>query len=262
VWAKTAGDFLAHTKPKQRKETLFTRPLGDTMNIVRYRPLLHVVMLIAMTSTLVAWAGTPVAKSASLTQGITTIDPSDPRLVPNPIESSDEGTIWSCRFTGPEVQCTSTLTFSWELQEGPGELFYFCAVPIYSVNGTFTRTQTRYYTYDAASGQFLEYKRLIHLYSNEYFTPIPDPNTTNVVIARLNMTWISTFQTPGDLDSRVTQKQGIDTFIKPPNGRLVVLDVGQKMTVLGEDFDFRGRWDIALGDPAVEFGKVCSALGL
>jgi hypothetical protein len=229
------------------------------MNIVRCRRLLHLLVLIAMTSTLVAWAGAPEAKSASLTQGITTIDPSDSRLVPNPIESSDEGTVWTCRVTGPEVQCTGTLAISWELQEGPGD---WCAVPLYSVNGTFTRAQTRYYAYDAASGQYLEYKRLIHLYSNEYLTPDPDPNSTNVVIGRLNMTWISTFQTPGDLDSRVTQKQGIDTFIKPPNGGLVVLDVGQKMTVLGEDFDFRGRWDIALGDPAVEFGKVCGALGL
>ena len=26
---------------------------------------------------------------------VTTIDPSDPRLVPNPIESSDEGTAWT-----------------------------------------------------------------------------------------------------------------------------------------------------------------------
>jgi hypothetical protein len=228
-------------------------------HIVRCRLLLHVVLLIAMAFMLVAWAGTPEAESASLTQGITTIDPSDSRLVPNPIESSDEGTVWTCRVTGPEVQCTGTLAISWVLQEGPGD---WCAVPLYSVNGTFTRAQTRYYAYDAASGQYLEYKRLIHLYSNEYLTPEPDPSSTNVVIGRLNMTWISTFQTPGDLDSRVTQKQGIDTFIKPPNGGLVVLDVGQKMTVLGEDFDFRGRWDIALGDPAVEFGKVCSALGL
>lgn len=228
-------------------------------HIVRCRPLLHVVLLIAMAFTLVAWAGTPEAESASLTQGTTTIDPSDPRLVPNPIESSDPGTVWSCRVTGSEVQCTGTLAISWELQEGPGD---WCVVPLYSVNGTVTRDQTRYYAYDAASGKYLEYKRLIHLYSNEYLTPVPDPNSTNVVIGRLNMTWISTFQTPGDLDSRVTQKQGIDTFIKPPNGGLVVLDVGQKMTVLGEDFDFRGRWDIALGDPAVEFGKVCHALGL
>jgi hypothetical protein len=228
-------------------------------HIVRCRPLLHVVLLIAMAFTLVAWAGTPEAESASLTQGTTTIDPSDPRLVPNPIESSDPGTVWICRLTGPEVQCTGTLAISWELQEGPGD---WCAVPLYSVNGTFTRTQTRYYTYDAASGQYLEYKRLIHQYSNEYLTPDPDPSSTNVVMGRLNMTWISTFQTPGNLDSRVTQKQGIDTFIKPPKGGLVVLDVGQKMTVLGEDFDFRGRWDIALGDPAVEFGKVCHALGL
>jgi len=228
-------------------------------HIVRCRLLLHVVLLVAMAFTLVAWGGTAEAKSASLLQGTTTIDPSDSRLVPNPVESSDAGTLWICRLTGREVRCTGTLTISWALQEGPGD---WCAVPLYSVNGTFTRTQTRYYTYDAASGQYLEYKRLIHLYSNEYLTPDPDPSSTNVVIGRLNMTWISTFQTPGDLDSRVTQKQGIDTFIKPPNGGLIVLDVGQKMTVLDEDFDFRGRWDIALGDPAVEFGKVCNALGL
>jgi hypothetical protein len=212
------------------------------------------VMLIATGSVL---------PQSAFAQATTTIDPSDPRLVPNPIESSDPGTIWTCRVTGPEVQCTGTLTFSWELQEGPGD---WCAVPLYSINGTFTRTQTRYYTYDAATGQYLEYKRLIHLYSNEYFTPDPDPNSTNVVIARVNMTWISTFQTPGDLDSRITRKQGIDTFIKLPDGRIIVLDVGQKtedlVTAPGEDFNFRGRWDIALGDPAVEFGKVCSALGL
>jgi hypothetical protein len=233
------------------------------MNITRYRRLLYLLMLLAMTSTVVAWAGTADAKSASSTQGITTIDPSDPRLVPNPIESSDEGTLWTCRVTGTQVQCAGALTNLWELQEGPGD---WCAVPLYSVNGTFTRTQDRYYAYDAASRQYLEYKRLIHLYSNEYLTPVPDPNTTNVVIARLNMTWISTFQTPGELDSRVTQKQGIDTLIKLPNGGLVVLDVGQKtedlVTAPGEDFNFRGRWDIALGDPAVEFGKVCGALGL
>jgi hypothetical protein len=232
-------------------------------HIVRCRRLLHVFLLIAMAFTLVAWAGTPEAESASLTQETITIDPSDPRLVPNPIESSDEGTVWSCRVTGPEVQCTGTFTISWELQEGPGD---WCAVPLYSVNGTFTRTQTRYYTFDAASGQFLEYRRLIHLDSNEYLTTVPDPDATNVVIARLNMTWLSTFQTLGDLDSRRTQKQGIDTFIKLPNGGIIVLDVGQKtedlVTAPGEDFNFRGRWDIALGDPAVEFGKVCHALGL
>ena len=235
-------------------------------HIVRCRLLLHVVhvvLLIAMAFTLVAWAGTPKAESASATQGMTTIDPSDPRLVPNPIESSDEGTVWTCRVTGPEVQCTGTFTFSWELQEGPGD---WCAVPLYSVNGTFTRIQTRYYTFDAASGQYLEYKRLIHLYSNEYLTPNPDPSSTNVVIGLLHMTWLSTFQTLGDPDSRITRKQGIDTLIKLPNGGIVLLDVGQKtedlVTAPGEDFNFRGRWDIALGDPAVEFGKVCQALGL
>jgi hypothetical protein len=191
----------------------------------------------------------------------TTIDPSDPRLVPNPIETSDEGTVWTCRLTGTDVQCTGTLTITWALQEA-GELSDLCGAPVYSVNGVSTRTQTRYYAYDAATDRYLEYKRLIHLNFNESLTPVPDPDSTNVITGRLLMTWLTTFQTPGDLDSRVTRKQGIDTFVKPPNGGLVLLDVGQKTTVLGEDFNFRGRWDIALGDPEVEFGKICSALGL
>jgi hypothetical protein len=150
-----------------------------------------------------------------------------------------------------------------------GPLPQLLGIPAWSCHGSnLSRVEAsrnpgtvQYYAYDAASGQYLEYKRLVHLYSNEYFTPVPDPNSANVVIARLNMTWLITFQTPGDLDSRVAQKQGIDTFLKLPNGELLVLDVGQKTTVLGEDFDLRGRWDIALGDLAVEFGKVCSALG-
>jgi hypothetical protein len=219
-------------------------------------------LLRVLVVALVAVAMSVVATTA-FAQGRPTIDPSDPRLVPNPIESSDPGTIWTCAVTGPEVRCSGTLALSWELREDPGD---WCAVPLYSVNGTFTRTQTRYYILDAGSGQYLEYKRLIHLYSNEFLTPDPDPNATNVVASRLSMTWISTFQTLGDLDSRITRKQGIDTLIKPPNGGVIVLDVGQKtedlVTAPGEDFNFRGRWDIALGDPAVEFGKVCTALGL
>jgi hypothetical protein len=218
----------------------------------------RVLLLVAAISTLLAWAATPEAKPASSTQAMTMFDPADPRLVPNPIEASDEGTAWTCRLTGSDVQCTGALTVSWELQEGPGD---WCAVPLYSVNGVFIRAQTRYYSYDAASDRYLEYKRLIHLNSDESLTPVPEPTSQNVVTARLIMTWISRFQTPGDLDSRVTRKQGIDTFVKSPNGGLVVVDVGQKTTVLGDDFDFKGRWDIAVGDPEVQFGKICSALG-
>ena len=196
-------------------------------------------------------------------QGTPTFDPADARLVPNPIPNSDEGTTWTCRATGPDVACGGRLKISWELQDGPGD---WCGVPLYSLDGTFSRTQTRFYAFDAASGLYLEYKRLIHLDWYEFFTPTPDPDSTNVVLARLSMTWISTFQAPGDLDSRSTRKQGIDTFIKPPNGGAFILDVGQKTEDLtiapGEDFNFRGRWDIALGDPAVEFGKICTALGL
>ena len=228
------------------------------MQFLRDRRLSHLLLLIAATSTLLAWAATPGAKSASSTQAMITIDPSDPRLVPNPIETSDEGTAWTCRVAGSGIQCTGALTMSWDLQEGPGD---WCAVPLYSVNGVFTRTQTRYYAYDAANDRYLEYKRLIRLNSDESLTPVPDPNSPTGVTARLIMTWISRFQTPGELDSRVTRKQGIDTFIKSPNGGLAVLDVGQKTTVLSDDFNFKGRWDIALGDPEVEFGKICSALG-
>jgi hypothetical protein len=226
------------------------------MQILRAR---RVLLLIAATSTLSAWAATPEPSSASSAETSTMIEPSDQRLVPNPIEASDEGTAWACQAaTGTDVRCTGALTTTWVLQDGPGD---WCAVPLYSVNGIATRTQTRYYTYDAASDRYLERKRLIHLGSDESLTPDADPSSPNVVTARLGMTWISRFQTLGDLDSRVTRKQGIDTLVKSPNGGVVVLDVGQKTTVLGDDFEFKGRWDIALGDPAVQFGKICAALG-
>jgi hypothetical protein len=229
------------------------------MHIVRCRDFLYLCMLTAV-STLLAWAPTANAKSALSTQQTLTIDPSDPRLLmPNPIESSDEGTAWKCRSTGSDAQCTGALATSWQLQDGPGD---WCRVPLYSINGTFTRIQDRYYTYDASNGQYLEYERLVHPYSDESWTPVPDPASTQTVTVRMNMTWLSTFQIPGDLDSRVTRKQGIDTLIKLPNGGIVTLDVGQKTTILGDDFNFRGRWDIALGDPSIVFGKICSALGV
>lgn len=234
------------------------------MTLTRHlRPTRATHRLLRVLAVMVAAAALFALPTTAFAQATPSIDPSDPRLVPNPIDSSDPGTDWTCRFTGPEVQCTGTLTISWDLENGPDD---WCAEPLYSVNGTFTRSQTRYYTYASASDQYLEYKRLIHLYANELLTPDPEPESENVVVARLNMTWLSTLQTLGDPDSRITRKQGIDTFIKPPNGRIVVLDVGQKtedlVTAPGEDFNFRGRWDIALGDPAVEFGKVCSSLGL
>jgi hypothetical protein len=196
--------------------------------------------------------------AGAFAQGRTTIDASDPRLVPNPIASSDQGTIWTCRVTGPGVQCTGELAITWEV-EGPIDL---CAAPLYSVNGSFGRIQTRYYSFDVGSGDYLEYKRLIHLDISDALTPIADPNSTNIVLTRLGMTWVGTFDVPGDLASVETRKQGIDTFIKRPNGGIVLLDVGQKSTFMGEDFDFRGRWDIHLGDETVEFAKICHALGL
>ena len=69
------------------------------------------------------------------------------------------------------------------------------------------------------------------------------------ILMRMNMTWPSAFQIPGDLDSRVTRKQGIDTLLKLPNGGVITLDAAQNThsSILGEDFDFHGRWDIALG---------------
>ena len=64
------------------------------------------------------------------------------------------------------------------------------------------------------------------------------------------MLWASDFVVPGDLDSRVTRKQGIDTWFKTPHGGVFTLDVGQKTTIFSDDFDLRGRWDVALGDAA------------
>jgi len=204
------------------------------------------------------WSAVPVSALAQEAPGV---DPSDSRLVPSPVDTSDPGTTWTCRFVGTDVRCVGTLTVVWMEEEGPDD---WCAVPLFSLDGAFTRTQTRYYAYDDATGEYLEYKRLVHLESEERLTT--DPEASVFVIARLNMTWKSLFQTPGDPDSRITRKQGIDTLIKRPDGGLVLLDVGQKTedltTAPGEDFNFRGRWDIALGDPAVEFGRVCYALGV
>jgi hypothetical protein len=45
-----------------------------------------------------------------------------------------------------------------------------------------------------------------------------------------------------------------------PDGFPMVDIFTMKPDVLGEDSNFAGRCDIALGDPALEFGKVCSAL--
>jgi hypothetical protein len=78
----------------------------------------------------------------------------------------------------------------------------------------------------------------------------------------LRMTWVSTFQRPGDPDSRVTRKQGIDTWFQAPRGGVFTLDVGQNTQILDDGVNFHGRWDIALGDGAAEFTKVCTALGL
>ena len=187
------------------------------------------------------------------------VDPTDARLVPNPIEFSDEGTAWTCRHAGPEITCTGSQQFSWDAVEGPAD---WCAIPLWSVAGSFTREQTRRYGYDAATGDYLEYKRLIHLDSSEHLAAASDAQAEDGVFARLAMTWISIFGTPGDLGSRVTRKQGIDTFFQGPDGGVFILDVGQKKTIGSDDYDFRGRWDIALGDPSTEFAKVCAALGL
>jgi hypothetical protein len=210
------------------------------------------LVLLSLLTTALLGASSGSAWGASATVG-----PTDPRLVPNPVESSDEGTTWSCRVVDGGAQCNGALTVTWDVADGPGD---WCAAPLASVDGTFTRRQTRYYQYDAATGEYLEYKRIVHLSSEDSLTP--DPGSTNLVEARLTMTWVSTFGTPGDLDSRVTRKQGIDTFFEPSRGGLLLLDVGQKTTVEGEDFDFAGRWDIALGDPDTVFAPVCSALGV
>ena len=211
--------------------------------------------------TLVLAAACWASPAPGMAQAAPTFDPSDARLVPSPVDNSDPGTLWTCRLAGAEVRCEGVFSVTWGQSGGPDD---WCSVPLVSVMGTFTRTQTRYYGYDPSTGDYLEHQRLIHLDSDEHLTT--QPGSPTFVTARLHMTWKSTFQTAGDLDTRITRKQGIDTLIKLPDGGIVVLDAGQKtedLTVApGEDFDFRGRWDIALGDPAVELGKVCSALGL
>ena len=158
-----------------------------------------------------------------------------------------------------DVQCTGELANTWESQPGPDD---WCSQPLFSVDGRFERRQTRYYAFDPATGNYLETNRLIHLDAADSLVSAPDAPASGGVSAVLRMTWVSTFDIPGDLDSRVTRKQGIDTWFQAPHGGVFILDVGQKKTIFSDDFDLHGRWDIALGDGAAEFSKVCTALGL
>lgn len=213
----------------------------------------HGAVALASATMLVLPAAAAVAAPAAP-------DPSDPVLVPNPTESSDPGTSWTCRPTGASVTCTGALAYGWDVEPGPDD---WCSVPLYSADGHFDRRQTRYYTLDPASGNYLETNRLVHLEITDALTAAPDDPDVARVGTVLRMTWASDFLTPGDLDSRVTRKQGIDTWFQPEHGGVFTLDVGQKTTVGSDDFDLRGRWDVATaGDPHLEFGKVCTSLGL
>ena len=197
------------------------------------------------------------AASALAADGV--IEPTDPRLIPNPIENSDPGTSFACQSTGTEIKCVGDLRYTWASEPGPDD---WCSQPLWSVNGSFQRHQTRWFALDAGTGQYLEYTRLIHLDIADSLVAAPDADPATGVQTLLQMTWRSDFDVPGDLDSRVTRKQGIDTRFKTPDGGVFTLDVGQKSTILSDDFNFRGRWDIHLGDEATEFGKVCHAVGL
>lgn len=188
-----------------------------------------------------------------------TIDPTDPALVQNPVEASDPGTQWACQLAGRDVQCSGDLAYTWASQPGPDD---WCSQPLFSVDGQFQRRQTRYYSFDPSTGNYLETKRLIHLDISESLVSAPDQPASDGVFAKLRMTWVSTFAQPGDPDSRLTRKQGIDTWFQAPNGGVFTLDVGQDKQISADDADFHGRWDIALGDGAAEFDKVCTALGL
>jgi hypothetical protein len=188
-----------------------------------------------------------------------TVDPTDPALVPNPVEASDPGTAWTCRVAGGDVQCSGDLAYTWNSQPGPDD---WCSQPLYSVDGQFERRQTRYYSFDPTTGSYLETNRLIHLDITDSLVPAPDAPASSGVSTVLRMTWVSTFLQPGDLDSRVTRKQGIDTWFQAPHGGVFTLDVGQNTEIPDGGGNFHGRWDIALGDGAAEFTKVCTALGL
>lgn len=214
--------------------------------------------LAALSVAALALIGTAApTTSASAANGV--VEPTDARLTPNPLESSDPGTSFTCQTTGPEITCLGDLRYTWASEPGPED---WCAQPLWSIDGSFERRQTRSYAFDSATGQYLEYFRLNHLDIADSLAAAPDADPATGVQTRLHMLWASDFVVPGDLDSRVTRKQGIDTWFKTPHGGIFTLDVGQKSTFLGEDFNLRGRWRVALGDPPAEFGKVCNALGL
>jgi hypothetical protein len=158
------------------------------------------------------------------------------------------------------VACTGYLAYGWAVEPGPED---WCSVPLYSVNGHFERRQTRYYALDLATGNYLESNRLVHLEITDSLTATPNEPTAPRINTVQRMTWASDFTIPGDLDSRITRKQGIDTWFQPPHGGVFTLDVGQKTTIGSDDYDLHGRWDVATEpDPGGEFAKVCTALGL
>lgn len=200
-----------------------------------------------------------LAVPGSASAAAPTIDPTDPTLVPNPVEASDPGTQWTCQTAGGDVQCSGSLAYTWESQPGPDD---WCSQPLYSVDGQFQRRQTRYYSFDPTTGAYLETNRLIHLHYSDSLVAAPDAPAAGGVSTVLRQTWVSTFTQPGDLDSRLTRRQGIDTWFQAPHGGVFTLDVGQDRQTGPDDADFHGRWDIALGDGAAEFKKVCTALAL
>ena len=79
-----------------------------------------------------------------------------------------------------------SLRYTWASEPGPDD---WCTQPLWSIDGSFERRQTRSYALDPATGQYLEYFRLVNLQIADSLAAAPDADPTTGVKTRLQMTW-------------------------------------------------------------------------
>lgn len=216
----------------------------------------HLARLLALASALAACETTPTelaapAASASFSSVSTAVDPAT--LTPNPVEFSGPGTVWECRRTGDEVQCTGHFT---QVLDGEENGIECEGRPIIIVDGEFARDQVRYFNAD-----LLEVRRNGHLTLFESWSLSPDGSGPGIEATQHQLQSIE-FEIPGDLDSRRPTEIGSDVLIKVSNGMVLAQFAGRSTTTGPvepeiEPNTFKGRWDA--GGEALD-AKFCAVL--
>ena len=197
-----------------------------------------------------AWAGcdsaptdAPVASSPlAFASSANALDPA--LLTPNPIESSNPGTVWECRRTGDGAQCVGHRTVLFPV--GPNGLD--CSGQTIYTPSEQHRDQVRYYGQD-----LVETHRDRHDYGSELWSIFPDGRAPNVTLTWRYMDRIS-YPVPGDPNQGFITEVGSSFLLKAADGgRVLFNNAGLASGFV--DFDtFHGHW------PADLFGPVCAVL--